>query len=408
MLKVDQLGDSFISLTKSATDANRLYSILLDARASTVSESLYDTAERLLCNEKDNAKNALDQLWSLKKNMQAEQGASTVDMLIKFYQDKLDIVRNKEEHIRNISKDSRNLLEEKRKRDSEIASIRQQVTEGAKEFSDLKSKLEKLHIKEQELSLIEEQVKRELSLNENEVINGLYEIILTGEGRFDSSAGTTTEGQSETTDSGQPPQPVAVPKLEEPGQSREPSIDDTVRKPGGTATDIPVFDILQTPQSGPDEKTAQQLYTKTLPEKSHYPKSVVKTSGGKVIGEYFYDPRVYKNKRHYVFNSKFFADQLRIGVTLLEEHIDAHVYMEVQQMIQDAYKRNTDSKNIHFEISTNEILNDKTLRELWQWVKARQYGEMKKYANRLMAKINGLGNNYNDVLAEQFGQYTGS
>ena len=46
------------------------------------------------------------------------------------------------------------------------------------ELRELNAKLEKLKVKEQELSLIEQQLKQELNSNENEIINGLYEIIL--------------------------------------------------------------------------------------------------------------------------------------------------------------------------------------------------------------------------------------
>jgi len=80
-------------LSKSTPDSNKFYSILLDTRASTMSENMFDTAEKLLQGEKDNAKSALDHLWALKKNMQNQDEASTVDLLIQFYQNKIDILQ---------------------------------------------------------------------------------------------------------------------------------------------------------------------------------------------------------------------------------------------------------------------------------------------------------------------------
>jgi seryl-tRNA synthetase len=180
MKKIEELSESTVNLSKSTKDSNKFYSILLDARATTVSENTYDIAERLLRGETDNAKAALEHLWSLKKTMQQESGeATTIDMLIQYYQKKMDVVRTKEEFIKKISRDSRTLLEEKRTRDSEIATIKQEITDCTAEVQELSAKLEKLKVKEQELTLIDSQLKKELLVNENEIINGLYEIILS-------------------------------------------------------------------------------------------------------------------------------------------------------------------------------------------------------------------------------------
>jgi myosin heavy subunit len=193
MKRVEQLRDSFYSLSKSSTDGNRLYSILLDARVSAESENVHDTVEKLLSAEKENAKSALEHLWTLKKNLHSKDDTATLDMLIQFYQSKIDVLRNREEHIRKISKDSRELLEEKRKRDAEMASIKQQISEGTREITELSEKVQRLKTKEQELLLIETQVHKELRANENEVINGLYEIILPPERSEDDAPGVAAQ-----------------------------------------------------------------------------------------------------------------------------------------------------------------------------------------------------------------------
>ncbi len=376
MKRIGTDGAAVLGLTPSTADSNRLYSILLDARASTVTENMYDVTEKLLGNEKENAKLALDQLWKLKKNMHAQSDTATIDLLIKFYQDKLDILRNKEEHIKKVSKDSRTLLEEKRKKDSEIASVNQQIQEATEEISRLSEQLHKAKVKEQELILIEEQLKKELAGNENEIINGLYEIILAH-------------------------QPVIEPD-EEPS-SPEPQ--------GISSTSAPQAEIAEAPADPLDEETAQiesvhALYRQLeSPQSSIFPKSVVKTTRGLVIGEYYYDPQALKNKRHYVFNSIFFMEQLAVGVQNLRQRFDPAGHTEMMQMIEDARQRITGSTNLHFEISTNEIVNGKSLQDLYRCAREKDFTEVVSFCRRLHAKISALGNNYKAMLREQIARY---
>ena len=75
MQRLPNIGKSLVDSGGSTVDGNRLYSILLDARASKVSENMFDVADSLLGNEKDNAKTALEQLWSLKRNQGREYQA---------------------------------------------------------------------------------------------------------------------------------------------------------------------------------------------------------------------------------------------------------------------------------------------------------------------------------------------
>jgi hypothetical protein len=70
-------------------------------------------------------------------------------------------------------------------------------------------------------------------------------------------------------------------------------------------------------------------------------------------------------------------------------------------MIQDAYKRITTNPKLHFEISLNEILNEKTLKQLWLDAKMRSYDEVERFCARLLAKIETMGQNYTTLLQEQ-------
>jgi hypothetical protein len=353
---------------KSATDANRFYSILLDARAVTTSSNMCDIAEKLVLGEKENAKVALEQLWALKKNLVAEKNG-TIDLLIKFYQEKIDVLRAKEEHIKKVSRDSRGLIEEKRKRDEEIASVKQQIADCTREIKDLNDGLAKLTIKEQELILIEQQVRKELEANANELVNGLYEIILS---------------QQEKTEADVPSRPL--PKPASPIQAVTTETEEMPRN--DLAAAVPVSRVI------------------TLEEKPPFPRSVVKTTAGRVIGEYFYDSAIDKDRRHYILYSKFFARVLADNLRQLKARFDQPLYYELLQMIQDAYKRTAGNTRLHFEIATNEILNEKSLKQLWLDAKMRSFDEIERFCARLMAKIEALGQNYRSLLKEQMERCT--
>ncbi|NLL12163.1 MAG: hypothetical protein GX267_02045 [Fibrobacter sp.] len=397
MRRIERIPESIFGMENSSVDANRFYTILLDAKAANVSENMCDIAEKLLSGEKENAKIALEQLWNLKKNLITEPN-STIDLLINFYQDKMDILRTKEEHIKKVSRDSRDLLEEKRRRDEEFASIKQQIIDCNNELRELNSKLEKLKVKEQELSLIEQQLKQELNSNENEIVNGLYEIILSQQSRnqqdslkedcslnqdYQSVFDTIKPAQDEV-EKKQEFQIESEENLAAKEQQSEISTDDTE-----TSTVV----------SG-------SVVKEVIPLAPPFPKSVVKTTRGRVIGEYYYDSSVYKNKRHYIFNSRYFYEQLSMNVKLLRQRFDQNIYSEIQKMIEDAHNRISESDKLHFEVSTNEILNARTLKKLWQDVKNRDIDEVDRFSNRLRAKIDMLGLNYTIMLQEQMKRCT--
>ena len=386
MRRFERAPESLFGLETSSVDSNRFYSILLDARAASVSENMCDIAEKLLVAEKENAKIALEQLWNLKKNLLTEN-TGTIDLLINFYQVKMDVLRNKEERIKKVSRDSRTLIEEKRKRDEEIATVKQQMNDCSKELEELTSKLETLKTKEQELILIEQQLKKELNTNENEIVNGLYEIILTQQERIESEeinkrTVLETAGKVENTDNAVKQNEQEFPDIKT-SDSRSESLDEHREDP---ALDSAISEQVQ------------QIIVNEIPA---YPKSVVKTTRGRVIGEYYYDGNVYKNERHYIFNSKFFSDHLANSIKILRQHFDQTLYSEILQMIQDSYKRIAENKRLHFEISTNEILNEKALKQLWQDAKLRKLDDVERFCLRLRAKIDTLGNNYKAMLQEQ-------
>jgi hypothetical protein len=430
MKKIDELSESAVNLSKSTKDSNKFYSILLDARATTVSENTYDIAERLLRGETDNAKAALEHLWSLKKTMQQESGeATTIDMLIQYYQKKMDVVRSKEEFIKKISRDSRTLLEDKRSRDSEIATIKQEISDCTTEVAELSAKLGKLKVKEQELTLIDSQLRKELLVNENEIINGLYEIILSQQENSNPVAEFTEklanqasqEPQKESTPSSGADEPEARKEIDDtaelpvdkPAPASPPAALDLPFREEGLAIDKDKTSVMQLDALAAakvDEETSDDLLTvykepATPQLPPPFPKSVVKTTKGRVIGEYYYDPKAFKNKRHYIFNSRFFLSQLSSGLSVLRGKADTTLFTELLQMIQDSFKRISENQMMHFEVATSEILNERTLKELWQNMKARDYAEAGRFCRRLNAKIDAMKSNYHAMLKEQMGRY---
>ena len=421
MTNTEKLPDTSFTLSKSTPDSNRFYSILLDTRASAMTETMYDTAEKLLQGEKNNAKSALEHLWALKKNMQNQDEVSTIDLLIQYYQTKIDVLRTKEEHIKKISKDSRGLLEDKRKRDAEVATIKQEISDCTSEIKELSAKLEKLKIKEQELTLIEGQLKKELVVNENEIINGLYEIIIASSGGMQPGSELTDKLQAggEAEAAAEQPRPD---DRKEAAALPLPAENDRLVPDEPSATPLLVLDkkeperpdILDDIDYRPIDKPVGEetdfiLYKQNEPEQPPvYPKSVVKTTRGRVVGEYYYDSKSYKNKRHYIFNSKFFLEQLSYSLNALKIAHNDEVYGELLQMLQDACKRIAENPSMHFEIATNGLLNDKTLKELWQQIKSKNYREAGQFAKRLNAKIAALGANYRAILKEQMTRYSES
>ena len=110
----------------------------------------------------------------------------------------------------------------------------------------------------------------------------------------------------------------------------------------------------------------------------------------------------WKNETAIIFSTAYFlpASSTKTSVDS-RAHFTQAASNEVLQMIQDAFKRVTGTATIHFEISTNEILNEISLRQLWVEARSRLYDDMERFSARLLAKIEGLGKNYPIMLKEQ-------
>lgn len=420
MARAREHSEAIVNLSGSTKESNKFYSILLDASSSSVSESTYDIAERLLRGETDNARAALEHLWSLKKTMRNESEIATVGQLIQYYQKKMDVVRSKEEHIKTVTRDSRGLLEEKQRRDSEIEALKKEIADCANQLAELTAKLEKLRAREKDLELADVRVRKELEVNENEIVSGLYEIILSqaeGEDPVEKFTGKL-KGQI----AGAPAKESASVAKVEPSAQAEPAPEesDPVAEPRAKAADasvadapidIDIFEIdkdktssfsLDALRKAGGQETAGESME---PEAALFPKSVVKTVKGRVIGEYYYDPKVPRDKRHYIYNARFFLDRLSGALDVLTDRADPDAQAELLQIIRDACKRVSENRMMHFPLSTNEILNEAALRDLWQNVKAGGFAEASRFCKRLSGKMEALRHNYVAMLKEQMDRH---
>jgi hypothetical protein len=412
-----------VGFGSSVVDSNRFYSMLLDARTASVTESMHDVAEKLLKGEKDNAKLALDQLWALKKTLTDVNADDTLELLLGYYQDKINALRQKEETIKKVSKDTRGLIEEKRRRDEELTLVKAKIGSFTHDLKELNEKLVSLKKQEQELVLMEQQLKSEISRNESKIVNGLYEIILRPPDGEERKGLTDTEAlELELLREGEAKRNAAASFIAakyEPDNFNAADLDIAMETDGRdeaaaepdifaeTAKEKPRADIgidilnkdndLPPPQETPFIRKDDEPHHEPIV----YPKSVVRM-GGKIVGEYYHDGNaVTKDERHYIYNSRFMAERLAAGLRNIKARFSQETHSELIKVTEDAASRVRDNPRFHFEVSTNEILNDKNLKQLSADLRRRAWDDADKFASKLNAKIEALGHNYEAMLQEQ-------
>src|SRR3989339_155869 len=180
MENMEKTWDTGTFTVASTGNKNRIYNALIKSDAVKDKDNLFEVSERMVEREKDNSKKALEELWLLKKTSRDKE-LRTIDMLIEYYQRKVDSVRQKEERLKNIGGESIKLIEEKKKLQQELLSISQELDSCVQEISFLKAKQEKLKAKEEEIREKNEDILAKLSGNENEVMESLSDIILIRE-----------------------------------------------------------------------------------------------------------------------------------------------------------------------------------------------------------------------------------
>ena len=416
-----EMGVAAADLGSSAVDSNRFYSMLLDARSASVTESMYDISERLLKGEKDNAKLALDQLWTLKRTLTDDQTDDTLERLITYYQEKIDVLREKEESIKKVSRETRALIEDKKRKEEELKQVKSGIGVCTKQLRDFKTKYDALRKREDELGIAGEQLKREISAKEAHIVSGLSEIILRhpeAQAAQKLLKKDTTRVVRELAEFGID---AASIKKKAPTEAiRKEEIDEIIAKEseaakktitlnpaellsgggGGSFEVISDSAGVQKPEPPVYEQPASEPPAPE-PAAVAYPKSVVKM-GGKVVGEYYHDGnKAAKEQRHYIYNSRFMAERLRMGLRQVKVKFNQELHAELIKVCEDVANRVRDNSRFHYEVSTNEILNDKNLRQLAIDLRRRTWDDAERFAAKLMAKIIAMGPNYGAMLQEQ-------
>ncbi|MGM0443858.1 MAG: hypothetical protein ACQEQV_06695 [Fibrobacterota bacterium] len=326
--------------------------------------SFYDLTDSLFRQEEESAKRALRQLWVLKNNLNDEQGKSTITMLIDYYQNKIDMLRDRKREIQTISGDSKELLSQKQNSEKELHRVRSTMQKCDDGIKTLQRKRRELEAKEAELQLITGQIDKELNVNNSKVVNGLYEIVLNTHESAD------IEGRMHT----------ALTK----NRDRLPESDiigkDTTRE-----------------ESYPTPEDSLLYEEKGTP----LPVITVKTENDRVISEYYVSETSANghSPNRMIYNSRFLARRLE---ALCSRPHDRELKKLIILSIRDLMKRREqDRKTIRFEVHLNEIINPEKLRELEKSILALDLNSVKEFSRRLSSKIKGLGNNYEIRLREQ-------
>jgi len=362
---------------------NRVLQALQES-ARKIEKNLFETSDKIIQREKDNAKNALDELWILKRNSKSED-ASTIDLLIAYYQNKLDTVRQKEQQLKKTNKESLKLLEERKAKSIESGEIVRHLKEIRQEITFLQAKREKLEDKEREIKFLEDELNEKLVTNESVVLEDLLEIIIphSKDEKQDTRGFKKMLEQTQLT----PPEEAKeeTPSPAKQSVSKEPSV---LSK---TAVE--------------EAKTAEKEAMEETEKKIVFPKSIVKTERGRILGEYYYHSRVYKNERHYILNGNFLIQQIRSACIRYSETKETKYMQEVLTIITDTANRIHKFDNIHYERATNEILNEKLLTQLASDVRAKNISAIFDVVSSYDGKIKKLGPNYDHLLSEQLNSY---
>lgn len=372
MGELQKLWEARLDELRSNSDDRDAGTNVVDS-AGRKGASIYELSERIIARESSYTKAALEELWAFKNGIESKNGkcAENIEQLIEHYQNKMDRLRDKEEVLVKISRESVKMIADRQQKGEELLRIRKELADTENEVAVLQQKAQKLASRKEELEGFESEYEGKLEDNQVQLVDGLFEIAMARKPAAEPSRVAQ-------------PQPAK----EEPAAQPEPE-NLAVRDFG-----IPAIEIAVEPDNRP-------FFEKVEKPSVSYPKSIVKTSTGKVIGEYFYDPAVDKAKRSYVFNGRYFVEQLELGVgSFLSSHEESLLQTLIQMTV-DGLSRTARSGNIQFEISTNEILNSRSMTETLAALRMRNMDGVGQFVRRYKAKLDALGANYEAMLAEQ-------
>ncbi len=390
-------------------EENKIYTALFSSKTQEEMRNLFFISDRIVKKESKNTKEILEDLWSLKKSRTGEE-AGTIDLLIDFYQKKLDLLRDKEEVLVKTTGDSQKMIEDRKKKNSELARVRQDLDDCRKTAQQLKEKEDRLSKMESELKFIDDQIKKELTNNENLVIGTLVEIFLTNRSITESGLPERIKNTTETVQ-----RPPARPGTESPASS----IEERIRPRHQLETDeIKLPDDLSglSPHKDSEEviagegdveaaeiKSARDLYEKhSKIKRINYYKSVTKTHTGKKLSEFYFNPSDNREPKRMIFNGRYFIQQLNLGVIQLLKEYDQALYDEIFKMIARTYRKIYEgSDHITFEFPTQELFNMTTLETIKNEFINSEFDQIIKFCADYNELVESIGPKYNDLLIQQ-------
>jgi hypothetical protein len=311
------------------------------------SHSVCDLTENLLDDEEKSAKKTLENLWNLKSRLTNKPGIQTVEMLIEYYQNKIDLLRDKRITLLDINEKSKNLLTEKYKSEEQLSHIGSIIKKCDDGITTLEKKRTELIKKQRELAEKKDDIDTRLNENNSLVIAGLYESVRPDE--------VHTQKDSVPHD--------AVPEnIQAPDES---------------------YDILF------DDVTHRQ---RRIP----FPLIAIKNESGRLISQYYVKSRNSQDIK--IFNCIFFSTRIK---NLAQEPHNRSLKNIVLLCIKDTQNRIAHNSDYEYDKSLNEIINNKNLCLLYEAIQKSDFALVSEFSKKLKSKINSLGNNYKERLEEQ-------
>lgn len=236
-------------LVKPKLQDNRIFHALTTAYENNQQQEIYGATENIVRREKELCELALGDLKRLSGKGDPD---GTLKLVLDHYQQRLDVAKEKEDKINNLSEDSRKMMEEYKKRTQELADVKRTLMESQSKLRELAKTTEKLIKKEEELRFIETNLRSELDKNKRNLINGLYEIV-----------SEFSEGHEA------PPEAVAsrLPGVSDPVPNRNPNLPEAAAPAQNPAAEPPQKALEKPVDKLPERTFAREAEAApTLPE----------------------------------------------------------------------------------------------------------------------------------------------
>jgi hypothetical protein len=421
-------------LVKPKLQDNKIFHALTSAYENNQQHEIYGATENIIRREKELCELALSDLKRLSEGK--GEGDATLKLVMDHYQARLQVARDKQEKINQLSEDSRKMTEEYKKKTQELADVKRSLMDSQSKLRELAKTTEKLLKREEELRFIESNLRTELDKNKRNIINGLYEIVADlpeagappvppeageavappakeisplaesfGSALFPAVATSSGPDKGETvlapveSVAPEPPPVAKAPAAENSWMRREPAAPDPgpatrPAAPGPGTQQAPIF-------LKPGDLLEKAVRLKMFePGKTLCSKSLVKTAEGEVISEYFYSPNQTKETRHYIFNTLYALSSL-----LNLKNKDEDLFQDrLETLFTDLLSRLEHSRNIHLESFLGEELNKTVIDKLLGLDRRERPSYFELLATRILGRIEGVGQARAGLIEQQFRQ----